>query len=132
MQDRPEKTKNPRLVSVGRHLLPCLTPNDFIEFGERRWHSLHTRAQEMLEDARAESTQRVAVLEDIYKKRDRTASLAVEFAATLDGAVEVLRFALARAKITDDAVIESLDPEVVIACALGLVGIDLTEKIDPK
>lgn len=127
--------RKPRLVSVGRHLLPRLAPADFIALGERRWHSLHTRAQEMLEDARADSAQRVATLDAIYAKRDRTASLAVEFAATLDGAIEVLGFALARAKIDEAGAaetVESMTPEAVIEAAVGLLGVDLREPSDPK
>ena len=41
-----------RLVAIGRHMLSCLSANDYIEIGERRWHALHNRAQEMLEDSR--------------------------------------------------------------------------------
>ena len=55
-----------RLVAIGRHMLSCLSANDYIEIGERRWHALHNRAQEMLEDSRADSAQRVECLKAIY------------------------------------------------------------------
>lgn len=86
----------------------------------------------MLEDARADSAQRVAVLAEVYAKRDHVASLAVAHAATLSGAVEVVTHALERAKIVDEHVLASLAPEAIINSAIGLFGIDLSEKTDPK
>lgn len=127
--------QSPRLVSVGRHLLPRLSPLDIIALSERRWHSLHARAQEMLEDARADSAQRVAVMTALYAQRDETATLAVRMAGTLDGAVEVIRYALAKAKIEDLAFLDEMASEDVQWAALTLVGCDrptVEETRDPK
>ena len=79
-----------RLVAIGRHMLSCLSANDYIEIGERRWHALHNRAQEMLEDSRADSAQRVECMKAIYDLRDRTTQLAIQHGATLEGALEVI------------------------------------------
>jgi len=128
----PAKVRTPRLVAVGRHLLPCLSASDFLALGEQRWHSLHTRAQEMLEDARADSEQRVKTLEAVYAKRDQTASLALELAATLDGAAIVIARAFEKANIQGSDVFDTLDPEATIRAAVGLCGVDLNEKQDPK
>ena len=122
-----------RLVSVGRHMLSCLSANDYIEIGERRWHALHNRAQEMLEDSRAESAQRVEHMKAIYELRDRTTQLAIQHGATLEGALEVIEHACKKAKVDGSEAVALMQPEVVISTALSLFGIDLGgETPDPK
>ncbi len=122
-----------RLVAIGRHMLACLSANDYIELGERRWHALHNRAQEMLEDARAEPAQRVEHMKAIYEMRDRTTQLAVQHGATLEGALEVIEHACKKAKVDGNEAVALMQPEVVISTALALFGIDLdSESKDPK
>lgn len=128
----PNKPKT-RLVSVGRHMLSCLSANDYIEIGERRWHALHSRAQEMLEDARAEPVQRVEHMKAIYDLRDRTTQLAIQHGATLEGALEVVEHACKKAKVDGKEAIALMQPETVISTALALFGIDLeAENASPK
>lgn len=122
-----------RLVAIGRHMLACLSANDYIEIGERRWHALHNRAQEMLEDARAEPAQRVEHMKAIYDLRDRTTQLAISHGATLEGALEVIEHACKKAKVDGSEAIALMQPDVVISTALALFGIDLeAESSNPK
>lgn len=129
-----DKKLQTRLVKVGKHLIPRLSASDYISLGERRWHSLHSRAQEMLDDAQADSAQRVEVMKDIYKKRDETLSLAVFFAATIEGAVEVLELAGKKNKFNFQEIIDEMSPEEIIQAAMGLFGCDyeLASPEDPK
>jgi hypothetical protein len=128
----PNKPKA-RLVAIGRHMLSCLSANDYIEIGERRWHALHNRAQEMLEDARAEPLQRVEHMKAIYDLRDRTTQLAIQHGATLEGALEVIEHACAKAKVDGSEAVALMQPEVVVSTALALFGIDLdAESSSPK
>jgi hypothetical protein len=122
-----------RLVAIGRHMLSCLSANDYIEIGERRWHALHNRAQEMLEDSRADSAQRVETMKAIYDLRDRTTQLAIQHGATLEGALEVIEHACKKAKVDGSEPVAMMQPEVVVATALALFGIDLdAESSSPK
>ena len=128
----PNKPKA-RLVAIGRHMLSCLSANDYIEIGERRWHALHNRAQEMLEDSRADSAQRVECMKAIYDLRDRTTQLAIQHGATLEGALEVIEHACKKAKVDGSEAIALMQPEVVVSTALALFGIDLdAESSNPK
>jgi hypothetical protein len=88
----------------------------------------------MLEDARADSGQRVPVLSTIYAERDNTAANAVRYAATLDGAMDVLDYALSKANLQRDASVDALTPDAVIKQALELLGVELKDKgqSDPK
>lgn len=123
-----------KLVAIGRHMLSCLSANDYIEIGERRWHALHNRAQEMLEDARAEPAQRVEHMKKIYELRDYTAQLATQHAATLEGALEVIEHACKKAKVDGSEAVSLMNPEVVVDTALALFGIELAKgkTEDPK
>ena len=122
-----------RLVAIGRHMLPCLSANDYIEIGERRWHALHNRAQEMLEDSRADSAQRVECMKAIYELRDRTTQLAIQHGATLEGAFEVIEHACKKAKVDGSEAVELMQPEVVVSTAFALFGIDIdAESSSPK
>jgi len=128
----PNKPKA-RLVAIGRHMLSCLSANDYIEIGERRWHALHNRAQEMLEDSRADSAQRVETMKAIYDLRDRTTQLAIQHGATLEGALEVIEHACAKAKVDGSEAVALMQPEAVVSTALALFGIDLdAESSSPK
>ena len=119
-----------RVVKIGKHAFSCLSAHDYMKVGELRWHSLHARAQEMLEAARAEPAHRVTTLQDIYALRDRTTALAVQHAATLEGAFEVVEMAAKAAKVDLSSDLAAMTPDEVIAAALGLVGVDLTVKKD--
>lgn len=132
METRSKETQKPKLVAIGRHLLPCISANDYIELGERRWHALHNRASEMLEDARADSSHRVEHMKAIYELRDRTTALAIQHAATLEGAIEVIEHAASKAKVSATEAIAEMQPEAVIEAALGLCGISLKDPPDPK
>ena len=122
-----------RLVAIGRHMLSCLSANDYIEIGERRWHALHNRAQEMLEDSRADSAQRVETMKAIYDLRDRTTQLAIQHGATLEGALEVIEHACKKAKVDGSEAVTLMQPEAVVSTALALFGIDLdAESSSPK
>ncbi|CAB4184692.1 hypothetical protein UFOVP1116_25 [uncultured Caudovirales phage] len=128
----PSKPKT-RLVAIGRHMLSCLSANDYIEIGERRWHSLHVRAQEMLEDSRADSVQRVECMKAVYDLRDRTTQLAIQHGATLEGAIEVIEHACKKAKVDCSESIALMQPEFVVSTALALFGIDIdAESSNPK
>jgi len=116
-----------RLVKVGSHLFACLSAREFMELGEARWHALFNRAQEMLEHARAEPAQRVEKMEEIYKLRDRTSQLAVQHAATLEGAYEVIELAAKKAKVDIGDTIDRMTPDDALRCALELVGVDLKD-----
>ena len=114
-------------------MLSCLSANDYIEIGERRWHALHNRAQEMLEDSRADSAQRVECMKAIYDLRDSTTQLAIQHGATLEGALEVIEHACKKAKVDGSEAIALMQPEVVVSTALALFGIDLNaESSSPK
>jgi len=116
-------------------MLPCISANDYIEIGERRWHALHSRASMMLEDARAESPQRVDHLKAIYELRDRTTALAIQHAATLEGALEVIDHAAKKATWTKESLalaLADMQPEAVIEAALALCGITLGDEPSPK
>lgn len=121
-------TAAPRVVKIGKHCFGCLSAYDYMKVGELRWHSLHNRAQEMLEAARAEPAQRVTALQDIYALRDRTTALAVQHAATIEGAFEVIELAAKAAKVDVSSDLATMSPETVIETALSLVGVDLTKK----
>ena len=123
-------TAAPRVVKIGKHCFGCLSAYDYMKVGELRWHSLHHRAQEMLEAARAEPAQRVTALQDIYALRDRTTALAVQHAATIEGAFEVIELAAKAAKVDVSSDLSAMSPEAVIETALALVGVDLTKKDD--
>ena len=123
-------TAAPRVVKIGKHCFGCLSAYDYMKVGELRWHSLHNRAQEMLEAARAEPAQRVTALQDIYALRDRTTALAVQHAATIEGAFEVIELAAKAAKVDVSSDLATMSPEAVIETALALVGVDLTKKDD--
>jgi hypothetical protein len=121
---------NTRFNSSLNCFLKCV---DYIEIGERRWHALHNRAQEMLEDSRADSTQRVECMKAIYDLRDRTTQLAIQHGATLEGALEVIEHACKKAKVDGSEAIALMQPEVVVSTALALFGIDLdAESSSPK
>jgi hypothetical protein len=119
-----------RVVKIGKHAFSCLSAHDYMKVGELRWHSLHARTQEMLEAARAEPAHRVTALQEVYAQRDRTTALAVQHAATLEGAFEVIEMAAKVAKVDLSSDLASMTPEQVIAAALGLVGVDLTSTKD--
>ncbi len=122
--DTAQKPKA-RLVAIGRHFVSCLSANDYIEIGERRWHALHARAQEMLEDARAESEQRVAHMKEIYALRDETVRLALQHGSTVEGAVEVIQHACAKAKIDGSDALAQIQPDDLVTTALALFGVDV-------
>jgi hypothetical protein len=121
-----------RLVAIGRHFFSCLSANDYIQIGERRWHALHSRCQEMLEDARAEPAQRVEALKAIYELRDRTTQLAITHSATLEGAIEIIEHSAEKAKVDVSEAISLMSPDEVVKCAMGLVGIDIEDNSNPK
>jgi hypothetical protein len=130
------ETNKPKtsLVKIGRHLIPRLAPTDYIILGERRWHSLHSRAQEMLEDSRADSAQRVEIMKALYKQRDETLSLAVYFAATIEGALEVIQHAEKKNKLNFAEDIDAMSPEEIIQAAMALFNCDyeITSPVSPK
>jgi flagellar motility protein MotE (MotC chaperone) len=115
-----------RLVKVGSHLFACLSARDFMELGETRWHALFNRTQEMLEHARAEPAQRVEAMKEIYALRDRTSQLAIQHAATLEGAYETIELAAKKAKVDLGDTIDRMKPDDAIRCAIELVGVDLS------
>lgn len=117
-----------RLVAIGRHMLSCLSANDYIEIGERRWHALHNRAQEMLEDSRAEPAQRVEHMKAIYELRDGTTILALQHCKTLEGAIEVIEHACKKAKVDGSETIALMQPDAIMTTAFALFGIDLNEE----
>ena len=121
-------TAAPRVVKIGKHCFGCLSAYDYMKVGELRWHSLHARAQEMLEAARAEPAHRVTTLQDIYALRDRTTALAVQHAATIEGAFEVIEMAAKAAKVDVSSELATMSPEKVIETALSLVGVDIGKK----
>ena len=130
MESKKPKT---RMVSIGTHVFSCLSVNDFQMIAERRWHTLHARAQEMLEDARAEPQQRVDCMKELYALRDEGVVLAFGHAQTLDGAIEVIELAASKAKVDVSAVIREMQPTQVIHAAYALFSIDLSAiAIDSK
>jgi hypothetical protein len=121
-------TAAPRVVKIGKHCFGCLSAYDYMRVGELRWHSLHARAQEMLEAARAEPAHRVTTLQEVYALRDRTTALAVQHAATIEGAFEVIEMAAKAAKVDVSSDLATMPPEKVIETALSLVGVDIGKK----
>ena len=121
-------TAAPRVVKIGKHCFGCLSAYDYMRVGELRWHSLHARAQEMLEAARAEPAHRVTTLQEVYALRDRTTALAVQHAATIEGAFEVIEMAAKAAKVDVSSDLATMSPEKVIETALSLVGVDIGKK----
>lgn len=88
----------------------------------------------MLEDARADSAQRVEVMKALYKQRDETLSLAVFFAATIEGALEVLQHAEKKNKLNFTEDIDAMSPEEIIQAAMALFNCDyeITSPVSPK
>lgn len=123
------------MVKIGRHLIPCISANDFIDIGERRWHALHSRASMMLEDARADSSQRVEIMKAVYDLRDHTTRNAVQHAHTLEGAIEIIQHAMTKAKITAEPcaeAIEGLELLEIHNTAYRLCGLSVETNPDPK
>jgi len=114
-----------RLVKIGSHTLRLVTASEWMELGEMRWHALHARALEMLDSARGDPASRVSVLGDIYKKRDETLANAVQWAATIEGAHEIIQMVAKREGVDVAADLDKMKPEDIMSTALQMLGIEL-------
>jgi len=120
-----DKAPKTRMVKLGRHMLSLLSARDFMDIGESRWHALAQRTQEMLTDSRAEPAQRVEQMKAIYDLRDRTTTLALQHAATIEGAFDVIEHACGKVKIDPTEDLAAMQPEAVIRVALALLSVDV-------
>jgi len=125
-----DKAHKTRMVKIGRHTLSLLSARDFMEIGEARWHSISQRTLEMLTDSRAEPAQRVEQMKAVYDLRDRTTTLALQHAATIEGAFDVIEHACQKVKIDPSEDLAAMQPEAVIRAALSLLSVDVDGETD--
>lgn len=114
-----------RLVKIGAHTLRLVTASEWMELGESRWHSLHARALEMLDSAKADAASRVSVLSEVYKKRDETLTNAAQWAATIEGAHEIILLVAKKEGVDVSGDLERMKPEDIMTAALNMLGIEL-------
>lgn len=114
-----------RMVKIGSHMVRYVTANEWMELGETRWHALYARALEMLDAAKADPAIRVEFLKDIFAKRDETLQNAVQWAATIEGAVEIITYIGSKQSLDLSESLNAMTPEQIMTAALQLLGVEI-------
>jgi hypothetical protein len=113
------------MVKIGSHMVRYVTANEWMELGETRWHALYARALEMLDAAKADPAIRVEFLKDIFAKRDETLQNAVQWAATIEGAVEIITYIGSKQSLDLSESLNAMTPEQIMTAALQLLGVEI-------